>query len=333
MRKSFLNLCLLNSSWFKILLIPVVQQSDSVIDNTYIYIYTLSLKKDIKWQFILKITDLFKRILNDTSFLKLFLKFSLCRVSLTVGLSHLPWVAFSLQCLSCSTLQALDLYLGLELLCALRSRSPPSRSVQETLSLSPWGPRREVRRGDLGLQLIWDRFWPVPSAQGGREPWAPTRDRAGPPRSTPGRVPSGSWDPNPQRGLQVLWLLHSLSLLVVRLQRPTVPVCHRWGTSSWPMLCCSCSVAMSSPIICDPMDCSMTDSSVLHYLLIVDYSLVVVQGPSYLREAMSQSCRATQDRWVIVKSPGKTWSPGGGNGSPLHHSCLENPWRVPCFTL
>ena len=49
------------------LLIPVVQQSDLVI---HIHIFFL-----------------LKRILNDTPFLKLFLKFSLCWVSLTVGLS------------------------------------------------------------------------------------------------------------------------------------------------------------------------------------------------------------------------------------------------------
>ena len=120
----------------------------------------------------------------------------------------------------------LVLYLWLELLCALRSRSPSSRSVQKTLSLSPEGARGEVRRErDLGLQLR-EHLWPVPSTQGGGQPWVPTRWRAGPPWSTPGRVPSGSWDPSPQRCLQVLRLLHSLSLLVVRFQRPTVPVCH-----------------------------------------------------------------------------------------------------------
>ena len=92
--------------------------------------------------------------INDTPFLQLFLKFSLCQVSLAVGLSSWRWAAFSLQCLSCCTLQALVLYLGLELLCALRSRSLPCRSIQETLSLSPGGPRGDVRgEYDLGLQL------------------------------------------------------------------------------------------------------------------------------------------------------------------------------------
>ena len=51
-------------------------------------------------------------------------------------------------------------------------------------------------------------------------------------------------------------------------------------------LCC--------PTLCHPVDCSTTDSSVLLYLLHIDHSLVVVKGPSYFREAMSQSCRATQ---------------------------------------
>ena len=36
-------------------------------------------------------------------------------------------------------------------------------------------------------------------------------------------------------------------------------------------------------------------------------------------------CRATQDRQVIVESSANTWSTGEGNGTPLQHSCLENP--------
>ena len=82
------------------------------------------------------------------------MNFSLCWVFLAVGLSLLVVGRLLLQCFSCCTLRALILYLGLELLNALRSRSPPSRSVQETLSLSPGGPRDEVRREcDLALQL------------------------------------------------------------------------------------------------------------------------------------------------------------------------------------
>ena len=36
------------------------------------------------------------------------------------------------------------------------------------------------------------------------------------------------------------------------------------------------------------------------------------------------SCRATQDRWVMVESSDKMWSTGEGNGKPLQYSCLEN---------
>ena len=36
-------------------------------------------------------------------------------------------------------------------------------------------------------------------------------------------------------------------------------------------------------------------------------------------------CWATQDRWVMVESSGKTWSTGEGNVKPLQYSCLENP--------
>ena len=39
----------------------------------------------------------------------------------------------------------------------------------------------------------------------------------------------------------------------------------------------------------------------------------------------SMVCRATQDRWVIVKSSHKPWSTGGRNGKPLWYSSPENP--------
>ena len=36
------------------------------------------------------------------------------------------------------------------------------------------------------------------------------------------------------------------------------------------------------------------------------------------------TCRATQDRRVMVESSDKMWSTGEGNGKPLQYSCLEN---------
>ena len=37
------------------------------------------------------------------------------------------------------------------------------------------------------------------------------------------------------------------------------------------------------------------------------------------------SCRATQDRQVMVKSSDRSWSTGGGNDNPVLYSCLKNP--------
>ena len=35
-------------------------------------------------------------------------------------------------------------------------------------------------------------------------------------------------------------------------------------------------------------------------------------------------CRATQERWVLMKCSDKTWSTGEGNGKLLQYSCLKN---------
>ena len=37
------------------------------------------------------------------------------------------------------------------------------------------------------------------------------------------------------------------------------------------------------------------------------------------------SCRATQDRQVMVESSDKMWSTGEGNGKPLQYSCPKKP--------
>ena len=40
------------------------------------------------------------------------------------------------------------------------------------------------------------------------------------------------------------------------------------------------------------------------------------------------SCRATQDRWVMVKHSDKMWSAREGNGKPHQHSSHENPMNI-----
>ena len=37
------------------------------------------------------------------------------------------------------------------------------------------------------------------------------------------------------------------------------------------------------------------------------------------------SCRATQDRWVMIESTEEMWFTGEGTGKPLQYSCLEKP--------
>ena len=39
----------------------------------------------------------------------------------------------------------------------------------------------------------------------------------------------------------------------------------------------------------------------------------------------AMTCRAPQDRQVMVEISDKTWSTGEGNGKPLQYSCIENP--------
>ena len=40
---------------------------------------------------------------------------------------------------------------------------------------------------------------------------------------------------------------------------------------------------------------------------------------------LSHARGATQDRRVMVERSDRMWSPGEGNGKPLHYSCLESP--------
>ena len=127
--------------------------------------------------------------INDTPFLQLFLKFSLCRVSLAVGLSLLAVGGLLTAVLLLLPTSGLVPCLGLELLCAL-SQGLLLPGLSKKSSLSPGGPRAEVRRErDLPLQLR-ACLSAVPSAQGGAELSAPARWKAGPPWSTPGMLGS-----------------------------------------------------------------------------------------------------------------------------------------------
>ena len=49
------------------------------------------------------------------------------------------------------------------------------------------------------------------------------------------------------------------------------------------------------------------------------------KGACKNNEAMSHAMKVHPRASVIVESYEKSWSTGGGNGSPLQYSCLENP--------
>ena len=57
----------------------------------------------------------------------------------------------------------------------------------------------------------------------------------------------------------------------------------------------------------------------------MDQSLVVEKGLAQLNEAMSHALQGHPARQMGHESSDKTWSTGGGNGKPLHHSCHKNP--------
>ena len=173
------------------------------------------------------------------------------------------------------------------------SASPSSRSVQKTLSLSPEGP--VVRLGEnvtlvcssesafnqFHLLREWDELGRLLAGGWGSHGALQAEFPLGP--GTPAHSGVyrcyGSFTRSPYS-----WSNSSDPLfLSVTGEQPLPGPCFVVPVQT---LCC--------PTLCHPEACSTTDSSVLHYLLHMDHSLVVVKGPSYLSEAMSQSCRATQ---------------------------------------
>ena len=57
----------------------------------------------------------------------------------------------------------------------------------------------------------------------------------------------------------------------------------------------------------------------------------LITGTTTLSNSMklwAMTCRAIQERWVMVESSDKICSTGERNGKPLQHSCLENAMTV-----
>ena len=89
-----------------------------------------------------------------------------------------------------------------------------------------------------------------------------------------------------------------------------------------------------SPWGCKELD--MTELLHFHFALMADRMknhshrkwIKLITWTAALSNSMklwAMLCRATQVRWIMVKSSDKMWFTGGGNGKPLQYSCLENP--------
>ena len=76
---------------------------------------------------------------------------------------------------------------------------------------------------------------------------------------------------------------------------------------------CLCLVSQLCPTLCDPIDFSPSDSSVLG-----DSPSSCFLGGSYGEES-------TCNEGDLGLIPGLGRTPGGGHGNPLQYSCLENP--------
>ena len=135
------------------------------------------------------------------------------------------------------------------------------------------------------------------------------------------------------------WILNSVSITMLsalhELSQVTLPATLGW-MSFLLSLICHCSVPKLGPTLGDPMNCSTRGLPVLHYLpvcLTISQTHVHWVGDAIQASQVTlwnsmkpqaMVCRATQDRWVMVESSDKTWSPGEGNGKPPQ---IFLPWE------
>ena len=96
-------------------------------------------------------------------------------------------------------------------------------------------------------------------------------------------------------------------------------------------------VAQSCPTLSDPMDCSLTGSSVhgIFQARVLEWGAIafseVKKKKKFLIACGSDGKESTCNAGDLGSIPGSGRSPGEGNGSPLQYSCLENsmdrgPW-------
>ena len=79
-------------------------------------------------------------------------------------------------------------------------------------------------------------------------------------------------------------------------------------------------VAQSCPTLCDPMDCSLPDSSVIGFSRQEYQSELPLPSPHDCLVGKESACNAGDPGSI----PGSGRSPGEGNRNPLQCSCMEN---------
>ena len=108
-------------------------------------------------------------------------------------------------------------------------------------------------------------------------------------------------------------------------------------------------VAQSCPTPSDPMDCSPPGSSIhgIFQARVLEWGAIVFSVTCYRRALCACNIMDDPQAALVTKNPpadagdarntgsipGSGRSPGGGNGSPLQHSCLKNSaergaWRA-----
>ena len=103
----------------------------------------------------------------------------------------------------------------------------------------------------------------------------------------------------------------------------------KWKSSNISILLIFFLVAKLCPSLCDPMNCSTPESSVLISSWIT--TSLWQRGWHNSVKLWAILCRATQDPRVIVKSSDKTWPTGEGNGKP--HGQYEKGRKTWCWKM
>ena len=138
--------------------------------------------------------------------------------------------------------------------------------------------------------------------------------------------------------LIIAFLPMSNSLLISWLRSPSQWFCRPQNKVCHCFHCFSVYLPCSNRTRCQDLSISHQEASISSYLYLsegrqnenhshrkltklITWTIALCNS----MKIWAMPCWATQDRWVMVESSGKTWSTGEGKGKPLQYSCLEKP--------